>query len=158
MQAEFFAIFPRLRLEAVAAASRRRAEQGKALRGPSATPFLWSCPKKREWRPKEKRSGANQSVFCVFLQVFVSQKWSSRCRMALPNDDRGWLRFARAADGTKYAAFRRLPVSAATAGSNARFWRLTPFTLRDDHLTTPSSLVISEVGYDSHQSGFLFGV
>ncbi len=34
--------------------------------------------------------------------------------------------------------YRRGAVSAATEGSNARFWWLTLFTLRDDHVATTS--------------------
>ena len=48
------------------------------------------------------------------------------------------LRFARGTDGQSTRASRQLPVSAATNGSNARFWWLTSFTSRDDHLAATS--------------------
>ena len=48
------------------------------------------------------------------------------------------LRFARGTDGQSTRASRQLPVSAATEGSNARFWWLTSFTLRDDHVESTS--------------------
>ena len=50
--------------------------------GASATPFLWSCPKKREWRPKEKRSGAHRRRNCL-LRVSACREWSSRYRMGV---------------------------------------------------------------------------
>ena len=42
--------------------------------------------------------------------------------------------YARGTDGQSTRASQQLPVSAATAGSNARFWRLTSFTSRDECL------------------------
>ena len=36
--------------------------EGRPPRGGLATPFLWSCPKKREWRPKEKRPGCGKEA------------------------------------------------------------------------------------------------
>ena len=46
-------------------------KQGKALR-PFATPFLWPCPKKREWRPKEKRFGGSRRRRLSFTGFYVS--------------------------------------------------------------------------------------
>ena len=53
--------------------------------------------------------------------------------MTLRIADRARLRFARGTDGQIMRAG-----SAATEGSNARFWWLTSFTLRDDHVESTS--------------------
>ena len=50
------------------------------------------------------------------------------------------------------------PVSAATNGSNARFWWLTSFTIRDDHVVISLAPHCGALCLQSQIGAFLWGV
>ena len=110
-----------------------------SLQDPSER-FLFVLSKRNPSDSKEKTLWCVSEAKSGFHQTLRSRK------APIPNGewvfsiaDRAWLRFARGHTACGGRAPLRgeglinFPVSAATEGSNARFWWLTSFTSRDDH-------------------------
>ena len=96
--------------------------------------FYLTCQKETPQTPKRKPLGARRSLNPVFTKFSVIEKFPSRMvNELIASPTVRLLRFARGTAGQKSRA-----VSAATNGSNARFWWLTSFTLRDDHVESTS--------------------
>ena len=91
--------------------------------------FFLSCQKETPQTPKKRRFGARRRLNLVFTKLFVVGNFPSLMVNALPHR-RPCVCFAYAR-GTNGRIMRA--VSAATNGSNARFWWQLSFTLRDDH-------------------------
>ena len=88
-----------------------------------------SCQKETPQTPKKRRFGACRRLNPVFTKLCVIGNFLSRVVNDAPHR-RPCVCFAYAR-GTNGRIMRA--VSAATNGSNARFWWQLSFTLRDDH-------------------------
>ena len=103
--------------------------------------FFLSCQKETPQTPKKRRFGAYRRLNPVFTKLCgVERLPSLMVNEFTASPTVRLLRFARGHTACGGRAPLRgeglinFPVSAATAGSNARFWWLTSFTSRDDHV------------------------
>ena len=103
--------------------------------------FFLSCQKETPQTPKKRRFGAYRRLNPVFTKLCGVERLPSLMVNGFSASPTvRLLRFARGTDGKMdevLAAKRRSASTrsvAATNGSNARFWWLTSFTSRDDHV------------------------
>ena len=124
--------------------------------------FLLSCQKETPQTPKRKPLGARRSQKPVFAKLSVIERFPSRRVNDCPHR-RPCVCFASLAATLRVEAERRFaarphlfPASAATNGSNARFWRHPSFTTRDDRVESTSRRFAAR--YASKRSlAFFFG-